>query len=142
MPKLFFFWSILLLFCTVVSAQQPKGNNGVIRGTITTSDGKPAPYVSVKIEHSKLGAVTNEKGQFTIKNIAPGNRLIKVTAVGATAQEKAVTVEAGQTLQVEFVLNANASQLQEVVVLNRNLNNENRIVAKMPLNTMLFRQKY
>ena len=135
---------LVILFCsyTPLLAQQGNVAHGSIKGTITTSDGQPAVNVSVKVEQTRLGTVTNEKGEFFIKRVAAGMRVIKVSAVGAAAQERDVTVEAGQTAQADFVLKENASQLQEVVVSNRNPDKENRFVAKMPLTNLENPQVY
>lgn len=138
---------LLLVLCTLlfsVSASfgQTKGNNGIIKGTITTSDGKPAAYVTVKIERSPLQGMTDEKGIYIIKNVKPGNWKIKAFAVSTAAEEKEVTVAADQTVVADFVLKENATELQEVVVSSKNLNKENRVVAKMPLKNLENPQVY
>lgn len=113
-----------------------------ITGTITTSDGKPAVNVTVRVDHSRWGDITNENGVYTIKNIKPGNWTIKVSAVAATAQEKTVTITAGETLKVDFVLNQNAAQLHEVIVSDNHINRETKSVARMPLKNLENPQVY
>lgn len=130
--------TITFLFTCSAFAQQ----HGTIKGVITTSDGKPAANVSVKIENARQGDITNEKGEYMIRRVAPGSRLLKVTAVGAVAQERTLTVEAGKTIAADFILNINASQLEEVVVSSRNPDKENRFVAKMPLTNLENPQVY
>lgn len=142
MIKHLFFLSLLLLSIHVVFAQGGKDNNGIISGTITTSDGKPASNVTVRIERSKWGSISDEKGEFIIKNVKPGNWLLKVSAVAAVAQEKQVSVAAGQTVHIDFVLNENAAQLHEITISSTNPNKENRTVAKMPLRNLENPQVY
>jgi iron complex outermembrane receptor protein len=142
MTKLLFFLNVLLLSINCSFAQHAGTERGHIQGAITTSDGKPAAYISVKITGSKWGTISNEKGEFVIKHITPGNWKIKISAVGMVSQEKEITIVANETLQADFVLTANASQLQEVIVSSGSRNKENRIVAKMPLNNLENPQVY
>ncbi|SHN40495.1 TonB-dependent receptor [Chitinophaga sp. CF418] len=142
MTRHLLFLSFLLLLIHVVSAQGVKDNNGIISGTITTSDGKPASNVTIRIERTKWGGISDEKGEFIIKNVRPGNWLLKVSAVAAVGQEKSVSVAAGETVHVDFTLNENAAQLQEIIVSSTNPNKENSIVAKMPLRNLENPQVY
>lgn len=142
MQKLLLFLATLLFSITGSFAQSSTGNNGIIKGVITTSDGKPVSFVTISIERAKWGTVSNEKGEFTIRNVKPGNWIVKVSAVTTVSQEKEITVTAGQTVQADFVLKENAAQLQEVIVSTKNLNKENRFVAKMPLKNLENPQVY
>src|SRR5688572_16941603 len=99
MTKLLFFLGVLLFSFTTLFAQNPKANTGIIQGTIVTNDGKPAACVTIKIDRSRRGAVSNEKGEYTIRHVMPGTWVLKTSAVAITAQQKEITVVAGQTLQ-------------------------------------------
>lgn len=110
--KLFSFLAILFAFQSAVYAQ----NTGKIIGTIKTSDGKPAGYVSVGLKNAGKTAVTDEDGAFSIKNVKPGSYMIKISAVGIASQEKSVSVVAGQTAEVSFSISQSASQLDEVAI--------------------------
>nr|WP_199078290.1 TonB-dependent receptor plug domain-containing protein [Pedobacter sp. ASV19] len=110
--KLFSFLAILLTLQSAVYAQ----NTGKIVGTIKTSDGKPAGYVSVGLKNAGKAAVTDEDGAFSIKNVKPGSYVIKISAVGIASQEKSVNVVAGQTAEISFSISQSASQLDEVAI--------------------------
>ena len=137
MGKLLLFLHIFILSTTVLFAQ-----NGTVKGTVTTADGQPAINITLRIDRTKWGAISNEKGEYTIKNVKPGSWLLKATAIAAVAQEKPITVAAGQTLQVDLVLNENAAELHEVIISSRNGNKQNNIVAKMPLTNLENPQVY
>lgn len=132
---------ISVLTVTISNAQNAKDNNGTVKGTITTSDGSPAAFVTVRVKNGRWGDVTNEQGQYNIKNIKPGAWTIVVTNL-VSAQEQTVEVSAGQTSQADFVLKENASQLKEVTVSSRNVNREDKYVAKMPLRNLENAQVY
>ena len=142
MTRLLFLVSAFIFTGTALCAQNTKETNGIIRGTIVTSDGKPAASVTVEIGHAKRIGISNEKGEYMFKNIKPGNWIIQVSAAAATSQQSAITLVAGQTLTVDFTLKESAQQLQEVIVTTKNLNKENSSVAKMPLKRMENPQVY
>jgi iron complex outermembrane receptor protein len=101
---------LLLTTSTLASAQQG------IKGKIKTADGQPAVYVSVGIKNINHGTTTNDNGEYFLQRVKPGNYTVKVSAVGIQAQEKQVTVVAGQTLTLDFTLTENSQLLNEVTV--------------------------
>jgi len=104
---------VVLLFAGNVMAQS---KNGSISGSIKTSDGNPAAYVSVGLKNTTKTTQTDEKGNYTIKNVAPGTYTLKTSAVGVSAQEKQVTITAGQSTSADFSLAQSSSQLDEIAV--------------------------
>ncbi|GGD82872.1 ligand-gated channel [Emticicia aquatilis] len=104
----------ILLF--ISSLQVVFAQSGIIKGKITTSDGKPAEFVNIILKGTTKGAVADVEGNYEIKNIKEGNYTIQATFVGLKTASKKVTIENGQTANLDFVLEANASQLQEVLV--------------------------
>lgn len=104
----------ILLF--ISSLQVVFAQSGIIKGKITTSDGKPAEFVNVILKGTTKGTVADVEGNYEIKNIKEGSYTIQATFVGLKTASKKVTIENGQTANLDFVLEANASQLQEVLV--------------------------
>ena len=104
---------VVLLFAGSTMAQS---KNGSVSGSIKTSDGNPASYVSVGLKNTGKTTQTDEKGNYTIKNVAPGTYTIKTSAIGVSAQEKSVTVVAGQTTNADFSIAESSSQLDEVAI--------------------------
>lgn len=63
MTKLLSFLGILLLPFTILVAQNTNtDNNGTARVSVITSDGTPAPYVTIKIQRSKYAGISDEEG--------------------------------------------------------------------------------
>lgn len=124
MKKLFFSLSIFL-FSAAVFAQN--AGEIVIKGTVVTKDDKPAPSVTVQVKGTKRATVTNEKGEFTFKELKPGNYEIEVSSVGYNKISEGVKVETGIIATVSFKLAESASQLTEVLV---STNKKSYIAAK------------
>ncbi len=117
--------AVVLLFTASAIAQSKYGS---VSGSIKTSDGSPASFVSVGLKNTNKTAQTDEKGNFTIKNINPGSYTIKISAIGLSAQEKQVNVTADQVAQITFTTIESLSQLDEVAV------NGYRTPNKKPVN--------
>ncbi|MBE8713863.1 TonB-dependent receptor [Sphingobacterium hungaricum] len=120
--KYFSLLFLTLFFQLAVFAQQAT----TIKGRVTSSDGKPAQYVTVSLENT--GTTTNRDGNYDFKKINPGTYLIKVSAIGIQSAEKSVTIEAGQTQTVDFTLSESNETLQEVIVTAI----ENRYKVSLP----------
>ncbi|MFC4212222.1 TonB-dependent siderophore receptor [Pedobacter lithocola] len=118
------FTFLLSLFYLTTFAQQL----ATIKGTITTSNGKPAAYISVGLKGNGNGTTTDDNGKFTIHRVKPGTYTIKASAVGINASEKSVTILAGENKTVDFVLSENDQALEEVTVAGRN----NRYKISLP----------
>jgi iron complex outermembrane receptor protein len=87
---------------------------GTVRGRITTADGSIAPYVSVKLKGTQLGAVSDEDGEYQIRKVPSGVYIIVVSAIGLYPKEKEIKVTGKSTVIADFSLNENASQLDAV----------------------------
>lgn len=122
--KLVFLAVGLLLINMVAFAQQ----FATIKGTITTSNGKPAAYISVGLKGLGNGTLTDDNGKFTIHRVKPGTYTIKASAVGIQTSEKSVTVAAGDNKIVDFMLSENDQALEEVTVAGKN----NRYKISLP----------
>jgi len=132
---------LLLFFLLSVEAY---AQTGTIRGTVTTSDGKPAEFVNIVLEKTARGAVVNEEGQYVIHKVSAGTYTITASFTGLVAQKSTVTVTAGETSSVDFTLAEDNRQLQEVVVRDdsRLMNKETEYVARMPLKNLENPQVY
>lgn len=83
-----------------------------VTGKVTDENGGPLPGVSVRVKGTTVGAVTDDKGNYTI-NSPDENSTLVFTFIGFTSQEIAVS---GQSV-INVVLAEKASELDEVVVV-------------------------
>jgi outer membrane receptor for ferrienterochelin and colicins len=111
--KLVFTSILLLLFIINNSAAQ---STGTIQGTITDEQNTPIEFVNVVIEKTGQGTITNQKGFFSIENIAEGNYTLTASFLGYEKFQKNISVAANKITKLNFSLNATDSRLNEVVI--------------------------
>jgi TonB-linked SusC/RagA family outer membrane protein len=98
-----------------VLGQQASGV-GTVEGTVTEQGtGRPVEAAQVHVVGANIGAVTNRDGVYRIANVPARAVELRIRMVGYTPTTKNVTVQAGGTQTVDFVLAQSAVQLQAVV---------------------------
>lgn len=89
---------------------------GVVRDSAT---GAPIPNAEILINIMNRREVADAEGRFAMYTLPGGRHLILVRAIGYRAQGFAVNLAARGTTRVEFVLSAEAQELDSVVVTER-----------------------
>ena len=139
-------YSLLPLVVCAAAATAQAQTSGIIAGRVTNSNGGAVEAVSVGVQGQAKGDITDERGRFRIRSVAPGKYTLVVSAVGLKTEQQTVTVTAGQTATVNFTLAESAAELKEVVVNGTGTNKFNRRtsvdVAKMPLSNLENPQVY
>lgn len=110
-------FSLAILFgllCTVrLGAQNP---TGTIAGRVVDSTTQqPVADVSVIVDGTRLGAVTNADGSFIIRGVPAGFHTVRVRRIGFSTPPANVTVTSGETASVNFNLERRVAVLEEVV---------------------------
>lgn len=100
--------TLMLAVMTLAATAQTK----TVTGTVTDETGEPVIGANVAVKDTKLGAVTDYDGNFTLNNI-PSNATLVVSYVGYVTEEVSV---AGKST-VNVVLKENRELLDEVVVI-------------------------
>src|SRR5688572_5707211 len=119
---------------------------GTISGVVTTADGQPAEHVNIFVKGTGKGGVTDAKGRYEIRRVSQGANTVTVSFVGFDPKEQTIEVVAGQTVELNFVLNETAQQLNEVIVEGSRQNvfskSQSDYVAKVPLKNLENPQVY
>jgi len=97
---------LLSVFCFVAYAQK------TVTGTVVDATGEPMIGVSVMVDGTTNGGVTDFDGNFTIKNV-PDNGVLKFSYIGFKDQK--VSVAGKENLSV--TLQEDATGLEEIVVV-------------------------
>ncbi|WP_394774199.1 TonB-dependent siderophore receptor [Flavobacterium sp.] len=107
---------VLLFLVFLSSLPMMSQELGKVTGKISLSGNAPAENVSVVLRGTKYTAVTNEKGQYEIKNVKPASYTISIHAVGIHPIEDQIIVNAKQTTIKNFMLSESQEDLDEVVI--------------------------
>ncbi len=108
---------LYLLALILVAAPAVQAQTGQIVGTVTDEEtGETLPGVNVLVVGTTLGASTDLDGRYEITAVEPGSQTVRASFVGFTAQDTTVTVEAGETVEANFVLSPGIA-LEELVVV-------------------------
>src|SRR6478752_1252548 len=103
-------------------AADAQAQSGTIRRSAlptdsTTPGRRPVPGAQVTVIGTQLGALTNDAGEYTIRNVPPGTVTVRAQRIGFTPSDIRVAVNAGATATADFALVAVARTLSEVVVV-------------------------
>lgn len=105
---------LLLAFFNLGQAQ-----NGKITGKILSGNNEALSYASISIKSLKKNTSSDDKGNFEINNLAPGNYTVHFSAMGFSVQEKTVEVHENENLEVSIILQENINTLQTVEITGR-----------------------
>jgi outer membrane receptor protein involved in Fe transport len=109
---------ILILSLSLSSPLHP-GTTGKVRGIVTdASSGQPIFGVSVYIEGTAQGALTDPDGNYVILNVPSGTWTLIASVIGrGTVRNEEVRVMADLTTRVDFFLEAEAVELPGITVI-------------------------
>ncbi|MBB6613181.1 TonB-dependent receptor [Pontibacter sp. Tf4] len=112
----FIFLAILCLSNTALSQSIGKAS---ISGKIIASSADALAGVTVVIKEAKVGTTTDEKGQFNLLEITPGNYTLVVSMIGFESQEKNIQLKESQNLTINFTLQDKSFDIEGVEVIGK-----------------------
>ena len=127
-------FSLLAFLFILFTATSFAQSTGTIKGTVQTSDSKPAEGVSVSLKGLNKTTIADNNGAFTIKNVPDGNFTLVITLVGYNDAIQNITVTAGETATVNINLSLSNNELNQVVILsNKSAFKTNRVSSSLRL---------
>jgi TonB-linked SusC/RagA family outer membrane protein len=109
-------FNVLLLALTVATPAMGQ-QRGTINGQVIIGETRaPAATAQVQIVGTTIGALTNAQGRFTLLNVPVGQRTLRVTLLGYTADDQTVNVTADGAVPVTFTLRPQAVEIPQIVV--------------------------
>jgi len=94
-----------------------QGQTGTITGRVVDSTSRgPLSGVTVIIEGTRIGAVTDGAGAFRLNAVPAGSHSVRARRIGYVSQLQSVAVGSGATATAQFALIPSASVLEGVVV--------------------------
>lgn len=127
-PYVKFRWLFCICFFTLFGAFSQSAE---IVGSVS-AENSPVPYVNILLKGTRLGTATNEKGNFTLNNITPGNYRFTATVLGYYPYSKSISLSANERLELNIKLKSLPEQLDETVVTGT-LKPVNRLESPVPV---------
>jgi iron complex outermembrane receptor protein len=110
----------LLAFAVFISlfnfANDPAEGTAIIKGKVTTSDGKSAPEVTILIKGTAKGTITDEQGFFEFRKLHAGNYTLQVSHLGFETIEQNVAVEENKISHANIQLKMSNKELASVII--------------------------
>lgn len=127
--------SILIFLILIISFTS--FSQGIIQGRITNpTNGDPVAFANVLVLDTEFGAITDEEGFYTIESIPPGLYNVRASFVGYKTETRyEVRVTLAKSLQLDFELTEDASELGEVVVSSEFSRSEETPLSVRKLNS-------
>ena len=95
-----------------------QGATGSIAGRVIDSTSSAGiEGVNISVVGTTRGVLTREDGSYTLTGVPTGPRRVRVSRLGFAAQDRLVTVAAGQVATANFALERAAARLSETVVI-------------------------
>ncbi len=108
---------LAFLLMTVYSLGSFAQSNATLKGTVRdASTNETLIGATIMVKGTVKGTTTGLDGNYLLANIESGNQVIVVSYVGYSAQEKEIKFTDGETITLDFALDADALGLDEFVV--------------------------
>lgn len=131
MKKIFSLLTSLLLALPLYAGPDEAGprkppSDANITGHVTDSaTGEHLPYITIIVQGTTIGVATDATGHYFLKNLPQGEFVIEASSVGYKPAAERVRTESGKTIELNFRLQEEASDMDAVVVTaNRNETNK------------------
>ncbi len=96
--------------------QAAEAQQGVVAGRVIDATGEPLPGVNVVLLGTTYGAASAADGTWRIGAAPAGSYRIQASIVGFATAVQPVNIAAGQTTQIDFVLESIAVESREIIV--------------------------
>lgn len=92
-------------------------SDSMVSGTITSAEsGEPLPFINVMVEGTSLGTFTNDKGQFRLEKIPPGNHHLVVAAMGYKTQHHPIQMTDNSSIYLNLSIEEIQLDLDYVMI--------------------------
>lgn len=103
-------WLLVTIACLVAFHAYPQGS--IVRGKVTSPEGESLPGVSVALQGTSLGTVTDSEGAYSLQ-LPDQNQVLVFSFIGYVSQQ----VPVGGRSVIDIQLQSDIRSLEEVVII-------------------------
>src|SRR4051812_39112113 len=92
----------ITLLSLIFSINAYSQSGAIIRGRITGEDNKPIEFITIALQGTGKGAMTDARGLYEIKQLQPGNYQVTVSGIGFKKTGREINITAGSTTELNF----------------------------------------
>ncbi len=112
---------ILLFVLLSLSGWSQEQERTVIVGTIYSETGEPLPGVTLILQGTSKGAMTDVDGNFQIPGVDPGSYVLQVRYLGYTPIDRELNLQSSEEVKLELKLEAKTEEIDNVTILGKSL---------------------
>ncbi len=114
----------LYIYLTILStaflySNTQQQNTGSVNGRVVDNTKVPVQFVSISVKGTSIGDYTNEKGEFKLSNLSPGNYTILISGIGIKPDSLTIQATSGSKIIPDIEVQ-NSVELSEVVISGKN----------------------
>ncbi|MFI3282355.1 MAG: TonB-dependent receptor [Rikenellaceae bacterium] len=111
------FYLLLLCAAVAITPSFAQKSDAVIVGHVVDQNtGKHLPYITISVEGTTMGCVSDATGHFRMINLPIGEFTVVASSVGYSTSSKVVTTQKNKTLECNFTLTEQSINVDQVVV--------------------------
>ncbi len=110
------FTLFLAVMLSGITFQNLYAQSGGINGSVFDDENQPMSFVTIQLEGTSHGAVSDVNGNFSISNLPPGNYLIVSSFLGYKKFSKDITI-GSSIVTFDIHMEKETSSLKEIVVI-------------------------
>ncbi|CAM4046984.1 Outer membrane receptor proteins, mostly Fe transport [Pedobacter westerhofensis] len=115
---------LLAILCANVFFAEAQIRPSTLRGTLKSNLGEPVRSATIKLQNTSYGAISDQDGEFEIKNVKPGNYVVLIKVIGFKDHKKDIRLASGENLHLTIKVTENVEQMETVNVLGRTVAQE------------------
>lgn len=105
-----------MLLASAVGAYAQKTDASIVGHVIESQSGEHIPYVTLSLDGTNVGTVTDGSGHYSLRNLPTGEFTLTASAVGYGSEDLKVNIAAGKTLEANFKLTEQLFAVDQIVV--------------------------
>jgi len=116
MKKHILFLSIIFFSASTINANLIRTDANIFGHVTDVKTGQHIPFINIVLKNTTIGISTDETGHYHLKNLPEGKFIVIARGIGYKPQEKEVELKRGKSIELNFEIEEDALNLEEVVV--------------------------